>query len=401
MAFALVLLIGAGLLLHSFYQLSQVNPGFIHENVLSFTVSLPQAKYRTIEQRSDFYHRLIERLNALPGVNSAGVTSGLPFGRSSWRTGFVVNGQPVPATNETPELEAYAVSPDYFRAMGIPLRAGRFFTEQDNRQHLAGRDLGQFDDGARQVLGLNAIVIDEEFARRHWPNESAVGKRIRLAPVDEGSPFLTVVGVVGRVNMDRLNVVSNRVQGYFSYLQFPLPSTAVVIKSPMDVAQLTALARAEVAAVDPQQPIFNIRTLDRIRSDSVAPERLNMTLLSLFAGLALMLAAIGIYGVMAYTAAQRTHEIGIRMALGAQPRDVLNLVARQGITLALIGVGAGLIGALLLTRLMSQMLFRVSATDAVTFICVPLFLLLVAAVACYLPARRATKVDPLEALRYE
>jgi putative ABC transport system permease protein len=201
--------------------------------------------------------------------------------------------------------------------------------------------------------------------------------------------------------MDRLNVVSNRVQGYFSYLQFPLPNTAVVIKSPMEVAQLTALARAEVSAVDPQQPIFSIRTLDRIRSESVAPERLNMTLLGLFAGLALMLAAIGIYGVMAYTAAQRTHEIGIRMALGARPRDVLNLVARQGITLALIGVGAGLIGAFFLTRLMSQMLFRVSATDAITFICVPLFLMLVAAVACYLPARRATKVDPLEALRYE
>ena len=401
MAFAFVLLIGAGLLLRSFYQLSQVNPGFIHQNVLSFTVSLPQAKYRTIEQRSDFYHRLIERLNALPGVNSAGVTSGLPFGRSSWRSGFVVEGQPVPATNDTPQLEAYTVSPDYFRTMGIPLRAGRFFTEQDNRQHLAGRDLGQFDDGARLVLGLNAIVIDEEFARRYWPNESAVGKRIQLAPVDKGSPFLTVVGVVGRVNMDRLNVVSNRVQGYFSYLQFPLPNTAVVIKSPMDVAQLTALARTEIAAVDPQQPIFSIRTLDRIRSESVAPERLNMTLLSLFAGLALMLAAIGIYGVMSYTAAQRTHEIGIRMALGARPRDVLSLVARQGITLALIGVGAGLIGALLLTRLMSQMLFRVSATDAITFICVPLFLLLVAAVACYLPARRATKVDPLEALRYE
>ncbi len=401
MAFALVLLIAAGLLLRSFYQLTQVNTGFVHQNVLSFTVSLPAAKYRSIEQRSDFYHRLTERLNALPGVNSAGVTSGLPFGGSSWRTGFAVDGQPTPAQNDAPQLEAYAVSPDYFRTMGIPLRAGRFFTEQDNRQHLAGRDLGQFDDGARQVLGLNAIVIDEEFARRYWPNESAVGKRIRLAPVDEGSPFLTVVGVVGRVSMERLNVVSNRVQGYFSYLQFPLPNTAVVIKSPMDVAQVTALARAEVAAVDPQQPIFNIRTLDRIRSESIAPERLNMMLLGLFAGLALLLAAVGIYGVISYTAAQRTHEIGIRMALGARPRDVLNLVARQGITLALIGVGIGLAGAFLITRLMSQMLFRVSPTDAVTFIGVPLFLILIAAIACYIPARRATKVDPLEALRYE
>jgi putative ABC transport system permease protein len=285
--------------------------------------------------------------------------------------------------------------------MEIPLRAGRFFTEQDNRQHLADRDLSKFDEGARQVLGLNAIVIDEEFARRYWPNENAVGKRIRLAPVDEGSPFLTVVGVVGRVNMDRLNVASNRVQGYLSYLQFPLPSTAVVIKSPMDVTQLAALARAEVQAVDPQQPIFNIRTLDRIRYDSVAPERLNMTLVSSFAFLALMLAAVGIYGVISYAAAQRTHEIGIRIALGALPRDVLNLVARQGITLAVIGIGAGLMGAFVLTRVMSQMLFRVSTTDAVTFICVPLFLIVIAAIASYIPARRATKVDPLEALRYE
>ena len=400
-ALALILLVGAGLLLRSFYQLSQVNPGFGHENVLSFIVSLPQSKYRTIEQRTDFYSRLLERLNASPGINSASVASGLPFGGSSWRTGFVAEGQPIPAANDTPQLEAYAVGPDYFRTMEIPLRAGRFFTEQDNRQHLAGRDLSKFDDGAKQVLGLNAIVIDEEFARRYWPNENAVGKRIRLAPVDQGSPFLTVVGVVGRVHMDRLNVASNRVQGYLSYLQFPLPSTAVIIKSPMDVAQLTALARADVQAVDPQQPLFNIRTLDRVRYESVAPERLNMTLMSLFAVLALMLAAVGIYGVISYAASQRTHEIGIRMALGARPRDVLNMVARQGITLALIGVLIGLLGAFWLTRLMSQMLFRVSTTDAITFICVPLFLILIAAVACYIPARRATKVDPLEALRYE
>ncbi len=401
MALALILLIGAGLLLRSFYQLNKVNPGFVHQNVLSFTVSLPPAKYQNIEQRSGFYSRLVERLNALPGVNSAGLTSGLPFGGSSWRTGFVAEGHPIPQMNDAPQLEAYAVSPDYFRTMGIPLRAGRFFTEQDNRQHLAGRDLSNLDDGARQVLGLNSIIVDEEFARRYWPNESAIGKRIRLAPVDEGSPYLTVVGVVGRVHMDRLNVETNRVQGYFSYLQFPLPNTAVVIKSPMDVSQLTALARTEVRAIDSQQPIFNIRTLDRIRNDSIAPERLNMLLLALFAGLALLLAAIGIYGVISYAAAQRTQEIGLRMALGAQPRDVLNLIARQGMTVALIGVAVGLGGAFVLTRLMSSMLFRVSTTDGVTFVAVPLFLFVVAGVACYIPARRATKVDPLVALRYE
>jgi putative ABC transport system permease protein len=401
MALALILLIGAGLLLRSFYQLTRVDPGFAHDNALTFTVSLPEAKYPRLEQRSDFYQRMLEQLRTSPGVQSAALSSGLPFGGSSWRTGFVVEGQSIPSANDAPLLEAYAVSPDYFRAMGIPLRAGRFFTDQDNRQHLTGRDLRNFDDGARLVFGLNAIVIDEEFARRYWPNENAVGKRIRLAPVDEGSPYLTVVGVVGRVNMDRLNVESNRVQGYFSSLQFPMSNMAVVIKSPADAGQLTSLARAGVQAVDPQQPIFNIRTLDRIRSDSLAPERLNMMLLSLFAALALVLAAIGIYGVISYAAAQRTHEIGVRMALGARPRDVLSLVARQGMTLALIGVVIGLAGAFVLTRLMTQLLFRVSTTDALTFICVPLLLFLVAAVACFIPARRATKVDPLVALRYE
>lgn len=401
MAVALVLLIGAGLLLRSFHQLGQFDPGFSHDNAVSFTISLPTAKYRTLEQRSDFQQRLLERLNGATGVESASLTSGMPFGGSSWRTGFVVEGNPIPATNDAPQLEAYAISPEYFRTMGIPLRAGRFFTEQDNRQHLAGRDLSGMDDGARQVLGLNALVIDEEFARRYWPNESAIGKRIRLAPVDQGSPFLTVVGVVARVHMDRLNVESNRVQGYFSSLQFPMPNVVAVIKSPLAAGQLTALARAEVQSIDPQQPIFNVRTLDRMRSDSIAPERLNMTLLSLFAGLALLLAAIGIYGVISYAAAQRTHEIGVRMALGAQPRDVLSLVAGQGIMLAVIGVAVGLAGAFLLTRWMAQMLFSVSATDSVTFVLVPLLLLVVAAIACYIPARRATKVDPLIALRIE
>jgi putative ABC transport system permease protein len=334
-------------------------------------------------------------------VESASLTSGLPFGGSSWRTGFVVEGQPFPVSNDAPQLEAYAVGPDYFRTMGIPLRAGRVFTEQDNRQHLSGHDLSSLDDGARQVMGLNAIVIDEEFARRYWPNQNAVGKRIRLAPVDEGSPYLTVIGVVARVHMDRLSVESNRVQGYLSSLQFPMPSTVVVIKSPLEVSQLNTLVRAAVQSVDPQQPIFNVRTLDRIRSDSIVAERLNTTLLSLFAGLSLVLAALGIYGVISYAAAQRTHEIGVRMALGAQPRDVLSLVAGQGIKLALLGVAIGVCGALVLTRLMSQMLFKVSATDILTFVAVPLFLLGVAAIACYIPARRATKVNPLVALRNE
>jgi putative ABC transport system permease protein len=400
-ALAMVLLIGAGLLLRSFYRLTKVNTGFDHDHVLTFSVSLPAAKYPTAEQRVNFYKSLIEKLNAQPGVQAGGLSSGLPFGRSGWRTGFAVEGRPIPLTNEAPQLEACAVSPDYLRTMGIPLREGRFFTEQDNRQHLAGRDLSLMDDGAKQVMGLNAIVVDEEFARRHWPGESAVGKRIRLTPVDQGSPYLTVLGVVGRVKMDRLNVESNRVQGYFSVFQFPLPATSVSIKSSLDEAQLTAIARQSVQSVDPNQPIYNIRTLERIRSESIAPERLNLSLLSLFAGLALLLAGVGIYGVISYAAAQRTHEIGIRMALGARPRDVLNLVAWQGVRLAAIGVAIGLVAAMMLTRLMSQLLFGVSTTDAITFFCVPLVLLAVAAIACYIPAHRATKVDPLVALRNE
>ena len=210
-----------------------------------------------------------------------------------------------------------------------------------------------------------------------------------------------MVGVVGRVHMDRLHLQSNRVQGYFPYLQFPLPNAAVVIKSPLEPGQLAALARSEIGAVDPQQPIFNVRTLDHIRSESIAPQRLNAMLLGVFAGLALLLAVVGIYGVISYAAAQRTHEIGVRMALGAQPRDVLRLVVRQGIALALVGIALGLIGAFLTTRLMSQMLFRVSTTDSLTFVLVPLCLFVVAAVACYIPARRATRIDPIDALRNE
>ena len=400
-ALAMVLLVGAGLLLRSFYRLNQVNSGFDYENVISLNISPPATKYPTVEQRVGFYQSLIEKMKALPGVPSIGLTSGLPFGQSGWRTGFAVDGKPVPPANEAPQFEACAVSPDYFRTMGIPLREGRYFTEQDNRQHLAGRDLSNFDEGAKQVMGLNAIIIDEEFARRHWPSESAVGKRIRLTPVDPGSPYLTVVGVVGRVKMDRLSVESNYVQAYVPILQMPMPTVVGVMRSSLDESQLTALARQAVQAVDPNQPIYGIRTLARIRAESIAPERLNLSLLSLFAGLALLLAGIGIYGVISYAAAQRTQEIGVRMALGARPSDVLHLIARQGLLLALVGIAIGLGTAFMLTRLMSQLLFGISTTDAITFFSVPLILLAVAAAACYIPARRATKVDPLVALRTE
>ncbi|MEK6287002.1 MAG: ABC transporter permease [Acidobacteriota bacterium] len=401
MAMALVLLVGAGLLLRSFYQLNKVDPGFDYDHLLSFSLSLPQRKYAKLEQRIDFFSNLTENLSALPGAQSVGLASGLPFGSSSWRNSFVVEGRPISPPSELPLLEACLVSPDYFRTMGIPLRAGRYFTGQDNRQHLAGRDLSGLNEGAQGVVGLNAIVIDEEFARRYWPNEDAVGKRIRFGSVDPGSPLLSVVGVVGHVKMDKLSAESNRVQGYFSYLQFPFSNMAVVIKSQLEPAQMIAAARQQVQALDSSQPIYNLRTLEQIRADSIAPERLNLMLLGLFAALALILAAVGIYGVVSYAAAQRTHEIGIRLALGAPTGEVLKMVVGQGMKLAMIGSAIGVVASLALTRTLKSLLFGVSTTDPLTLGAIVLLLTGVALLACYLPARRATKVDPLVALRHE
>jgi putative ABC transport system permease protein len=398
-ALALMLLIGAGLLLRSFHQLSQVNPGFDYDNVLAFSLALPAAKYRSIEQRIQFYAELTQKLGELPGAQAVGLASGLPFGSSSWRNSFAVEGRELPPPGEAPLMEACLVSPDYFRTMGIPLRAGRYFTEQDNRQHLAGRDLSGLEEGARQVAGLNAIVIDEEFARRYWPNEEAVGKLIRFGPVDPGSPLLTVIGVVGRVKMDRLSEESNRVQSYFCYLQSPFPAMTVVMKSTMEPAQVIASARRQVLALDPTQPIYGLRTMEQVRSESIAPQRLNLALLGLFAALALLLAAVGVYSVMAFTVVRRTQEIGLRLALGAGTGEVLRTVVGQGVKLVVLGSSIGLILALATTRLLSSLLYGVTATDPLTFAGMGLMVLLVALLACWIPARRATKVDPIVALR--
>ncbi len=400
-ATTLVLLIGAGLMIRSFYRLQNVNPGFSYARLASFTVSLPQKKYVTEEQRTDFFKRLLENLRALPGVESTAIASGLPLGNNGWQTSFVVDGQPLPPRDQTPLMEACTVTPDYFRAMNIPLLRGRYFTDQDNRSFVAGRDVSKLDEGERLMAGVNSIIIDEEFARRHWPNEDAVGKRIRIGTHDEKAPTLTVVGVVGRVKMEGLSQDSNRVQGYFAFWQLPFTGMTVIVKASGDPDQLVASAREQVKQIDPDQPIYNVRTMDQIRAESVAPERLNLTLFSIFAGIALVLAIVGIYGVMSYTVTQRTHEIGIRMAIGAQRRDVFKMVMGQGMMLALIGIGIGLVGAFALTRLMATMLFGVTATDPATFAVIAILLTAVSVLACYLPGRRATKVDPVVSLRYE
>jgi len=402
-ALTLVLLVGAGLLLRSFHRLQQVDAGFTPERVLSFRLDLPQRKYATEEQQTAFYQSLREKLRALPGVQEVGFASQFPLGHDGWQTSFLIDGQPPPPPHERPSMEVTVASPDYFHALGLPLLRGRYFTEQDNREHLRGRDLSGLSEGERWAAGLNVIIVDEEFVRRHWPNEDPIGKRVRLPwgrqPAKQ--PVLTVVGVVARVKLERLNEQGGFVQVYLSALQAPGRDRAMLIKTTLEPETLAAAARQQVFAVDPEQPIYDLRTLTELRDNSLAPERLNLILLGGFAAVALLLAAIGLYGVISYAITQRTHEIGIRLALGAQRGDVLKLVIGQGMKLALLGVLIGLGGAWALTRLIKSLLFGVSATDPLTFALIALLLTVVALAACYLPARRATKVDPMIALRYE
>ena len=399
-ATTLVLLIGAGLMIRSFYLLQKVNPGFSYEHLTSFSVSLPQRKYATQDARASFYSRLLENIRALPGVESTAAASGLPLGNNGWQTSFLIDGQPRPPRDQTPLMEACLVTPDYFQAMNIPLLRGRVFNDHDDRSHLAGKDMSKLDENEREIAGVNSIVIDEEFARRYWPNDDPLGKRIRLGGDPDGQ-LLEVIGVVGRVKMESLNQNSDRVQGYFPFAQLPNGGMTVIVKGSSDPSQVVSSVRAAVKEIDPDQPIYNPRTMDEIRAESVAPERLNLTLLSLFAGLALVLAIVGIYGVMSYSVTQRTHEIGIRMAIGARPRDVFAMILGHGMKLTMIGVVIGLVLAFILTRLMETMLFGVAPTDATTYAAISVLLVAVALLACYLPGRRATKVEPTISLRYE
>lgn len=399
-ATTLVLLIGAGLMIRSFYLLQKVNPGFSYEHLTSFSVSLPEKKYAAEEAKASFYNRLLENIRALPGVESTAAASGLPLGNNGWQTGFVIDGQPRPPRDQTPLMEACLVTPDYFRAMNIPVLRGRVFTDRDDRSHLTNVDLSKMDENERQMAALNSVVIDEDFARRYWPNEDPIGKHVLMG--SEQKPHkLEVIGVVGRVKMESLNQNSDRVQGYFPFAQVPNDSMTVIVKGSSDPSQLISSVRAAVKEIDPDQPIYNPRSMYDIRAESVAPERLNLTLLSLFAGLALVLAIVGIYGVMSYSVTQRTHEIGIRMAIGARPRDVFAMILGHGMKLTILGVVIGLALAFGLTRLMETMLFGVAPTDLTTFTAISVLLISVALLACYLPGRRATKVEPTISLRYE
>jgi putative ABC transport system permease protein len=381
MALALVLLIGAGLLIKSFQQLQQATLGFNPSQVFVANVSLGSTKYRETPQQINFFQQVLRRIENLPGVTSAATVNYPPFGSNSDRV-FTIAGHPEPTPDTIPDANYRVISPQYFRTMEIPLIRGRAFTEQD---------------------GANAprvVIINEALARRYFPNEDPIGKQIKLGRYVEDNPLHTIVGIVGNIKHGGLDSEFEP-EFYFPYAQMPVRYSAIVARIHGDPLSLTTVVRSAVLEVDKEQPITNPRTMEIAISDSVTQQRLNMILLSIFGVLALVLAAVGIYGVMAYTVSQRVHEIGIRMALGAQRRDVLRLVIEQGIKLALSGVAIGLAASFALMRLMQKLLFEVSATDPLTFTVIALLLTIVALLACWIPARRATKVDPMIALRCE
>ena len=381
-ALAMVLLAGAGLLIKSFMRLQQVDPGFRSESALTMELSLPQARYLKPQQRAAFYEQLLERIAGLPGVRAAGACTQLPLSGGETIWGLTIEGRPEPGPGEVLQAGHRSVSPDYFRAMSIPLRRGRYFTAQDR-------------EGAPGV-----VIINETMANRFWPNQDPIGKRIRLGAGRSGAPWIPIAGVVADVKYSGLDRQPGP-EMFLPHLQNPSPRMAIVVRAATEPASLATALRSAVTALDRDQPVANIRTLEKIVSDSVAPRRLTMLLLGIFAALALVLAGVGLYGVISYSVTQRTHELGVRMALGAQPSEVLRLVIGHGMILTMIGVAIGLAGAFALTRFLSSLLFGVTARDPATFLAVALALASVALAACYIPARRATRVDPMVALRYE
>jgi putative ABC transport system permease protein len=380
-ALAIVLLIGAGLMIRSLWKLQLVPLGFDPPNVLTAQISLPSDRYGGPQQASLFFQQLTEKVRALPGVNAAGAISILPLTGGYSRTSIAIEGRAEMTSvlpQARPRIHPRVVTPDYFQAMGIRLISGRLFAPQD--------------DTAAQLVAM----INQTAAQRYWPGQNPLGHRVQIGG---GGQWREVIGVVGDVKDQGLDKDVNP-EVYFSWSQSSQRNGTLVVRG-ANVSSLAPAIRSQAQELDNRLPLSNMRTLVDIVERSIAAPRSYTLLLALFAGMALTLAAVGVYGVMAYSVAQRAHEIGIRMALGARPRDALKLVLKQGMRVASIGALIGLIASLALTRLMKSLLFGVNATDPLTFIMIPLLLVLVALLACWIPARRATKVDPMVALHCE
>jgi putative ABC transport system permease protein len=377
LALSLMLLIGAGLLVRSFVRLEAVRPGFSPDHVLTMQVSVSGAKYQDRKQRAPFFLEIERRISALPGVVAQGQIEPLPMtGGVGWGSINVEGFTPAPG--QELQVDLRNASADYFSSMKIPLVAGRFFDEHDKND------------------APNVMIVDERFAKQFWPNGGAVGKHLWFDPKE---PF-TIVGVVGAVKQYGLET-DGKIAAYFAQQQFTSGGVSLTVRTAGDPAAISSAVVREIHAADPTTVVFNIRTMDELVHDSLARQRFASTMLGAFAGFAVLLAAVGLYGVMSYLVTQSTRDIGVMVALGARSGDIIGLVMRQGMELAGIGIVAGVVGAVALTRVMASLLFGISATDAVTFILVPLMLAAVAFAATVIPAWRTTRVDPVVALRDE
>ncbi|MEY2564878.1 MAG: hypothetical protein QOH88_3071 [Verrucomicrobiota bacterium] len=377
---ALVLLIGAGLMIRSFMRLQSVETGFNPENVLTMRLQLPKKKYPEPQQIVDFFKQAQQRIAELPGVQAVGAISYLPLtGGLASRDAFKIAGQPAPLPGQEPGVEVRVITPSYFRAMGIPLLKGRLLDERDTKES-------------------RVLLINETMAKRYFPGVDPVGKQMEV--FWDGSGPDEIVGVVGDIHESTLNKEAEPAI-YWSHPRESYSGMALVVRASGDASRFAAAVQKEIRALDPDQPVSDVRTMKEVIAKSIARPRFNTLLLSIFAGVALVLASVGLYGVMNYSATQRTHEVGIRMALGATRADIMRLVVGNGMLLTLIGIGLGVAASLMLTRVMASLLFGITATDFPTFLGVSVVLAAVALIANYIPARRATRVDPVIALHYE
>jgi putative ABC transport system permease protein len=382
-ALAVMLLAGAGLLIRSFRELMRVDPGFRPENVMSFTLSLPEGKYDDPDLRLTLADQLLERLNATPGVQSAAASMGLPLTGFSFSLSFEVAGRPKPKPGDEPSAQVRLVTPEFFRTMGISLVRGRAFTDADR----AG--------------GQRVLMVTESGARRFFPNEEAIGKRIQFGWGRDGD-YLggEIIGILADVKQSELSEAALP-EMYAPFAQWPVDAFSIVMRTSGEPTSVMTSARAALREIDPYLPMFDVKTMDKVVAESVARPRFYMLLLTSFAAVALVLSAVGIYGVIAYLVTMRTRELGIRIALGASNGDVLRLVLREGVVVATVGLAIGTAGALALSRLLSSLLFGVRPNDPLTFLVVAVTLALVALLASFIPARRAARLDPLVAIRAE